>query len=571
MRRIVVCGPPHSGKSVFLANLMRLLPPDSFYLAFAAPDGEWHWSNFGDQDLVAAVRQKGSFTEDFVSSMMECVTNNEQPLVLVDTGGKMLPPNEAIFSVCDGCIILSSKPEEIAQWRAFASQFGKPGFKVIAELDSVLVGTCELYPDQGDDIVRGRISGLERGHTIVSPTLEAVAERLREVIRANAEISEGEALCQVNGATLVSRLGVVDAHDPFLGVRPEHLRPALALTRAVAKLETVRIWNVRAAILASAYCARIPGSVELYDVSKGYIQIPDVTPQGEGFCPGVEWEVIPLPEFTVVKWKNTRFITVDDLVQLVPPEVDVTRPVVIINDGPPMWLHATLVRSYVRAGVSWVGQFWPVESGRAQAHLNNRRWDDIHPFAGPAVIVAGPDEKIGEMFPISFDLLRWGTPQLGQLASGELVLDRADSHVASHQSVGPILAELILRISSEGRESFCEQIDFDCEVGVSICVTTTLDGGGDEIIYAQRPNRRGLTRFVKNREPESTRSAVACFKRTTGGAYLLMTAFIGGRAPAEPWDRKWATAESLHFWRSHALIWDVEETIQGTKTMICPW
>ena len=73
MRRVIVCGPPHSGKSVLLANLMRLLPPDSFYLAFAAPDGEWHWSNFGDQDLVAAVRQKGKFTENFVGSMVEAI------------------------------------------------------------------------------------------------------------------------------------------------------------------------------------------------------------------------------------------------------------------------------------------------------------------------------------------------------------------------------------------------------------------------------------------------------------------------------------------------------------------
>ncbi len=569
MRRVIVCGPPHSGKSVFLANLMRLLPQDSFYLAFAAPDGEWHWSNFGDQDLVAAVRQKGKFTDNFVGSMVEAIRANEQPLVLVDTGGVRSDANERIFDACDACIILSSKPVETQAWREFAAAHN---VAVIAELDSVLHGTCELYPDRGDDVVRGRISGLERGHTIVSPTLSAVVDRLREIIRSNAEMTEGEMLGNINGATLVNRfVPEGEQNDPFLGVRPEHLRPALRLTAAVAKLETVRIWNVRAAILASAYAARIPGSIELYDVSKGYIKIPDATPQGEGFCPGVEWEVLALPQYTVVKWKNNRFITMDDLRQIVPPCVDVTKPVVVVNDGPPMWLHATLVRAYARAGVPWVGQFWPVESGRVQAHLDNRRWDDVHPFAGPAVVVAGPDEKIGETFPISFDLLRWSVPKLGTLASGELVLDRADSHVASHPSVARILAELISHISSEGRESFCEEVDLDREVGESICVATTDDGGGDEIIYAQRPNRRGLTRFVKNREPAQTRSAVACFKRTTGGAYLLMTAFIGGRAPAEPWDRKWATPESFVFWSSHALVWGQEETVPGTETTVCPW
>lgn len=565
MRRIIVCGPPHSGKSVFLANLMRQLPPDSFYLAFAAPDGEWHWSNFGDQDLVAVVRQKGKFTEDFVSSMVEAIGRNEQPLVLVDTGGVRSEANEKIFAVCDGAIILSSKPEEIVAWREFAARHH---VAVLAELDSVLAGTCELYPDLGDAIVRGRISGLERGCTVESVTLAAVVERLREIIRANAEISEGEALCQINGATLVSRLGVANANDPFLGVRPEHLRPALALTRAVAKLETVRVWNVRAAILASAYCARLPGAVELYDVSKGYVRIPDVAPSGSGFCPGIEWEVLPLPQFTLVKWKNARFITVDDLQQLVPPGVDTTRPVVVVNDGPPMWLHASLVRAYSRAGCPWVGQFWPVESGREQAALHGKKWSDVHPFAGPAVVVAGPDEKIGETFPVSFDLLRWGTPVLGTLASGEPVIDRKDSHAASHGAVFPLLAEAFSLTNTSGRAEFCEEADFGRVVGESICVATS---DADEIVYAQRPGRRGLTRFVKNRDPEPTRSVTACFKRVSGGALLLMTAFVGSRAPAEPWDRKWATEESVHFWNSHALVWGREEIVAGTETTTCPW
>lgn len=569
MRRIIVCGPPHSGKSVFLANLMRILPPDSFYLAFAAPDGEWHWSNFGDQDLVGVVRQKGKFTDNFVSSMVEAIKANEQPLVLVDTGGVRSEANERIFAVADGCVILSSKPEEIVAWREFAAKFK---VAVVAELDSELHGTCELYPDQGDGVVRGRIAGLERGHTIVSPTLEAIVDRLRDIIRVNsADMTEGELLCNINGATMLSRIGVADTNDPFLGIRPEHLRSALRLTAAVAKLESVKVWNIRAAILASAYAARIPGSVELYDVSKGYIKIPEATPQGEGFCPGVEWEVLPLPELTLVKWRNTRFITVDDLRQLVPPSVDTTKPVVVANDGPPMWLHATLVRAYARAGVPWIGQFWPVESGREHAHLGGKKWDDAYPFAGPAVIVAGPEEKIGETFPVSFDLLRWGTPAMGRLAGGELVVDRgADSHVATHPAVHDHVAETLSHISSERRERFCESVEFGREIGETICVETASDGGGDEIVYAKRPNRRGLTRFVKNRQPQPTTQVTACVQRISGGAYLLLTAFVGPRAPAEPWD-KFATEDSAAFWNSHALVWGVEETISGTETTICPW
>lgn len=565
MRRVIVCGPPHSGKSVFLANLMRLLPPDSFYLAFAAPDGEWHWSNFGDQDLVQVVRQKGKFSEDFVSWMVDAIRFNEQPLVLVDTGGVMSPENARIFSACDGCVILSSDCEKISAWRDFAAH---NNVQVLAELDSVLHGTCELYPDQGDNIVRGRISGLERGQTVQSPTLNAVVDRLREIIRSNADMTEGEMLCNVNGATLVGRLDVADKNDPFLGVRPQHLRPALRLTAAVAKLEIVRIWNVRAAILASAYAARLSGAIELYDVSKGYIRIPEVTPQGAGNGSGVAWEVLDLPEYTLVKFKPTCFITAEMLQSVVPPSINTNKPVVLAHDGPPMWLDATIVRSYARAGAPWVAMLWPVESGRAQPSLDGQKWDEVHPFAGPAVVVAGAEEKVGEIVPVSFDLLRWDAPQVGRLASGELVVDRKDSHVVSHESVLPLLAETISQISSEGRETFCDEVEFGRTVGETICVHTH---SGDNIVFAQRPNRLGLTRFVKDRDPEQTSKVTACFKRTYGGAYILMTAFVGGRAPSEPWDTKFADDKSREFWSTHALVWGREKTIPGTETTTCPW
>lgn len=570
MRRVIVCGPPHSGKSVFLANLMRLLPPDSFYLAFAAPDGEWHWSNFGDQDLVAVVRQKGKFTDDFVSSMVAAVQANEQPLVLVDTGGVRSEANERIFAVSDGCIILSSKPEETVAWREFAVAHG---VSVLAELDSVLHGTCELYPDLGDGVVRGRISGLERGHTVVSPTLDAVVSCLRSIIHANSEeMTEGELLCNVNGATLVDRLiPEAEQNDPFLGVRPHHLQSALKMTRAVEKLETVRIWNVRAATLASAYAARLSGAVELYDVSKGYVRVPDVAPQGEGSNGGIEWEVLELPEFTLVKWRLLRFFNAADLGGFYPPAVDAAKPVVLSNDGPPMWLHATMVRAYARSGVPWVGQLWPVESARAQPHLGDRKWDEVYPFDGPAVVVAGPEEKIGEVFPVSFDLLRPGAPQVGHLASGELVVDRKDSHAQSHPTVLPLICEALARIRADGRDEFAEEVDLRRVVGETICIETTRDGGGDEIVYARRPPRRGLTRFVKNKQPAPCRHVTVVLKKITGGAYLLMTAYVGRRSPAEPWDRKWATKDSHTFWSNHALGWDKEEVEEGTETTICPW
>ena len=43
--KIVFCGPPHSGKSVFIANLIDKLPSDGYTIIRACPDGEGTWSN----------------------------------------------------------------------------------------------------------------------------------------------------------------------------------------------------------------------------------------------------------------------------------------------------------------------------------------------------------------------------------------------------------------------------------------------------------------------------------------------------------------------------------------------
>jgi hypothetical protein len=159
------------------------------------------------------------------------------------------------------------------------------------------------------------------------------------------------------------------------------------------------------------------------------------------------------------------------------------------------------------------------------------------------------------------------TPTLGRLASGEVVVDRYNSHL--HESVLTLLPEALSRVESAKRRFIIAQVDFDRVVGESVCVAT---GPGDQIVYAQRPKRFGLSRFVKNRKPEAASSAVVILKMADGqpGAYALVTAFIGKKAEPEPWDRN-ATANSRAFWSTHALLWGSEPVIDGTETPQCPW
>lgn len=151
-----------------------------------------------------------------------------------------------------------------------------------------------------------------------------------------------------------------------------------------------------------------------------------------------------------------------------------------------------------------------------------------------------------------------------QLKSGERVVDRHASHL--HATVENLLPEALGRIDAQGRDFLVEEIDFGRLVGETTCVAS---GPDDVVVYAKRPRRFGLSRFVKNRRPEPCNTVVVILKAGDCG-YVLITAFVGRRPEPEPWDRN-ATPRSKEFWSSHALVWGSEPTIAGTETTKCPW
>ncbi|KKS82790.1 MAG: hypothetical protein UV58_C0005G0044 [Candidatus Wolfebacteria bacterium GW2011_GWC1_43_10] len=164
---------------------------------------------------------------------------------------------------------------------------------------------------------------------------------------------------------------------------------------------------------------------------------------------------------------------------------------------------------------------------------------------------------------------------LGKLASGEMVVDRFNSH--NHIGLSRFLPVALARINSLGRGFLVEEVDFGSSIGETICVPT---GPGDEIVFAQRPKRFGLTRFVKNRKSEPCSSLVVILKVGDCGEYVLITAFVGTRPEPEPWDERnfaqqadpsAARKAAFRFWLSHALVWGAEPIVPGTETTVCPW
>lgn len=155
---------------------------------------------------------------------------------------------------------------------------------------------------------------------------------------------------------------------------------------------------------------------------------------------------------------------------------------------------------------------------------------------------------------------------IGRLSSGQAVNDRPNSHIGSE--VAEFLPRVLSSLTAPSEKFSVVEVDFGDEIiGKSLCVKTCP---GDKIIYAQRPKRNGLSRFVKDREPEPTNKFVVILLRGNFDEFVLITAFFGPEAQPEPWDRA-ADVSALEFWNNHALIYNKTDIIPGTETCICPW
>ncbi len=132
-----------------------------------------------------------------------------------------------------------------------------------------------------------------------------------------------------------------------------------------------------------------------------------------------------------------------------------------------------------------------------------------------------------------------------------------------------MLLEIFSLIDPKGREFITEVVDLRRIIGNNSYVEIEE---GDDVFYAVRENRKGHTKFVRNRTGEPSSKVVVVLKLDEYlKLYRLVTAYTGERRPHEPWNAR-ADTESNWFWAHHALVWDDTYTIvEGSETDICPW
>lgn len=177
MTKIVIAGPPHSGKSVFLGGLKLLLPPERVWYFRACPDGEGFWTWVSPD--ASQYRRKGTFTSEIVDWYISSINriNNAADIVLIDIGGRTSAENRRILveGGVEYAIIISGDLALIPEWAEFLTSCG---VKIIATIHSD-------YHATSDDVNSApmRCHYLERGVDVSSrPVIQKIATMLLDMV-----------------------------------------------------------------------------------------------------------------------------------------------------------------------------------------------------------------------------------------------------------------------------------------------------------------------------------------------------------------------------------------------------
>ena len=195
--KVVLCGPPRSGKSCLRDGLKRAilgtLGAPYPYVITACPDGEgsWHQEAYeNNQPLAKDCKQnnKADFTPEFTQKAVKWVKNANQLINIIDVGGKTSPENKMIMEPATHAVILSGDVNKFAEWEDFCQSLG---LKIIAKIHSQLEAVEDevLFADdwqkntsellESAPLLTGSVHRLERGENLLTrPMVQGLAEIL---------------------------------------------------------------------------------------------------------------------------------------------------------------------------------------------------------------------------------------------------------------------------------------------------------------------------------------------------------------------------------------------------------
>lgn len=147
-----------------------------------------------------------------------------------------------------------------------------------------------------------------------------------------------------------------------------------------------------------------------------------------------------------------------------------------------------------------------------------------------------------------------------------LISSSAGRYLSRRPHVIALIRELLSSSNLRGARMVIEQ-DMKRDIGNTDIVTTS---NIDTIYYAQPLKSEVYSRFAKNRYSQASTFLTVIVERDTDGNYEVCDTWIGGNHPPFPGDEH-ATAASMEFWQTHALVQDAQVIQAKTLTRACPY
>ena len=357
--KIVFCGPSHSGKSVFIANLIDKLPTDAYTIVRACPDGEGNWSNNKNQKETSIVRKKGEFTKSFIDDACKVIDNQTNKIVLVDVGGIISKENEQVFKHCDSFVVLSNDEKKKNEWLNFGQGLG---LECLGCLDSSLEGEEEIYTRK--PYIQGRIVGLERGNLLEhSNVINAMVSDIVQKSRYG-EKTEKENTNFVGTMVDDTQLGFALGYGKEIQIEDgtkikqvkwsEKALPEIFkyIKEKVNTKQAIRINGIRANFVLCAICKALKKNggqnISTYDArTKQYIPIKSL-PKKKGIkqAKGLSYNIIESKENVFVDIDITKEqYSLEDYKQCVLPKIKENKNL-YLSGKIPLWLLASISSSY---------------------------------------------------------------------------------------------------------------------------------------------------------------------------------------------------------------------------------
>lgn len=351
---VLIGGSPHTGKSVLTYSLTRALRQYGIehYVMRACPDGEGHWSQEAPRQIVEAIRKKGLYTDEFVHSVCADIESRKVPFI-VDIGG--LPRGEQfqIFRSCTHAILLSHRTPASVDWHELIREYK---LELLADLISDLDGPSALessYP-----VVRGTLTGLERGSVVTGEPFESLAQAL---IKLFLKTTLG--LAQTHMRRCASTDTVLNLPQLLSALAPDTLdwTPNLLprLLEIIPSGEPLAVYGRAAHWVYTSLALHIcPAPFLQFDARLGWLEPLSIQP-GSDLHPDLAFEPEVREGYTLLHCHlQTSNLNYRELQHVQAPVLPTTRGL-ILNGKLPLWLASSLAICYKQADLPWIAGYYP--------------------------------------------------------------------------------------------------------------------------------------------------------------------------------------------------------------------